>query len=184
MAYNPNLSIANLAGQADNSGSSGLTPIAGSGPGFNLRRADTLVATAGSTLVYNVNGANSIMVGIGNTTTNTIIFEGTVDGTNWYNIEVFDETADLWVSGQSITPTIGKSYHLLAGGLISVRLRVNGSALSANLNVFFVASMAEEILAAIDTGDDRWHNSRHCHNIRCGYRYRLLSWNNPCDIQR
>jgi hypothetical protein len=113
----------------------------------------TNLATAiGSTSVVDVNGSNSITLGVETTTTGTFIIEGTADGINWVNLEVFDGSNDLWVSGQSIVPSAGKVYQILCGGYRSVRLRVITTALGATMAHAFNATMSQQFLGGIDTG--------------------------------
>lgn len=113
----------------------------------------TNLATAiGSTSVVDVNGSNSITLGVETTTTGTFIIEGTADGVNWVNLEVFDGSTDLWVSGLSIVPAVGKIYQILCGGYRAVRLRVITTALGATMAHAFNATMSQQFLGGIDTG--------------------------------
>lgn len=112
----------------------------------------TALATAtNSASTVDVNGYNTISFAIATTTTGTIIFEGTGDNTNWGSIEVYDIFGDAWVSGTSITPTAGKVYTILCGGLRQVRVRVNAT-LGATVSHFITLDATSEFLAGIDTG--------------------------------
>ena len=122
------------------------------GPGYSLRYNPTNLGTAAnSTSAVDVEGANSLILGINTTTTGTFIFEATADNTNWYSIEVFDAVADLWVTGQSFTPTAGKVYYVACSGLRQVRIRTV-STLGATVAHFITLTNGGQVLSAIDTG--------------------------------
>lgn len=110
-----------------------------------------LGTAANSTSVIDVNGSNSISIGIETTTTGTFTIEATSDGINWGTPEVFDATADIWVSGTNITPTLGKTYQVLAGGFRSVRLRTV-TTLGTTVAHAFNATMSQAFIGGIDTG--------------------------------
>jgi hypothetical protein len=140
-----------LSGTGANNTVAGIQAI-GTGPGFAHRYNPTALATAAnSTSVIEVEGGNTMTWGISTTTTGTIIFEATSDGTNWFSVEVFDAAADVWVSGQNITPTLGKSYHVACGGMRQVRIRVV-STLGATVSHFVNVTNSQQLLAGIDTG--------------------------------
>jgi hypothetical protein len=140
-----------LAGTSSNDTVTGIL-AAGIGPGFSIRLNPTNLGTAvNSASTFNVDGANSITVGIATTTTGTFIFEGTADNTNWINIEVFDGSQDLWVSGTNITPTAGRVYQLLTQGYRQVRLRTV-TTLGATVSHFANLSLAQQFIGGIDTG--------------------------------
>lgn len=112
----------------------------------------TALGTAvNSASTVDVNGAGAIVFGISSTTTGTFIFEGTADNTNWFNIEVFSLTEDLWVSGQSITPTLGRVYSLMVGSIRQVRMRTN-ALLGATVSHFITIDQTQDLIAGIDTG--------------------------------
>lgn len=104
-----------------------------------------------SAVSVDVNGSNNVTVSISTTTTGTFVIEGTGDNTNWNSVEVYDIFADLWVSGQSLTPTAGKVYSILAGGLRQVRIRTNAT-LGATVTNLWVLDNTQEFIAGIDTG--------------------------------
>lgn len=110
-----------------------------------------LGTAANSTSSVDVNGSNSIALAVETTTTGTFTIEATSDGVNWGVPEVFDASADLWVSGFNLTPTLGKTYQILAGGFRSVRIRTV-TTLGATMAHAFNLSMSQGYLAAIDTG--------------------------------
>ena len=125
---------------------------AGSGPGFSIRVNPTNLATAvNSVSAFNVDGANSLTIGISTTTTGTFIIEGTVDNTNWVTPEVFEGSQDLWVSAQNITPTAGRVYQVLTQGYRQIRLRTV-TTLGATVQHFVTLSNAQQFLGGIDTG--------------------------------
>ena len=140
-----------VAGTAANDTVVGIQAVS-SGPGYAIRYNPTALATAAnSASTIFVEGANTMVWGISTTTTGTIIFEGTADNTNWYSIEVFDAGADLWVTGQNLTPTAGKVYYVGCSGLRQVRLRVV-STLGATVSHFVTLTNGGQVLSAIDTG--------------------------------
>jgi hypothetical protein len=104
-----------------------------------------------SAVTVDVSGTHTVTVSIATTTTGTFIIEGTGDNINWGNVECFDIFADLWVSGQSITPTAGKVYSILAGGLRQIRIRTNAT-LGATVSNLWVLDHTQEFIAGIDTG--------------------------------
>jgi hypothetical protein len=140
-----------LAGTSANDTVVGVL-AAGIGPGFSIRLNPTNLGTAvNSASTINVDGATTMSIGIGTTTTGTFIFEGTADATNWFSVEVFDATSDLWVSGQNLTPTLGKTYHIASGGLRQIRLRTVttlGTTMAHVVNL----SLSQQLIAGIDTG--------------------------------
>jgi hypothetical protein len=140
-----------LAGNSANDNAVGIL-AAGIGPGFSIRMNPANLGTAAnSASTMNVDGANSITVGIATTTTGTFIFEGTVDNTNWITVEAFDGSQDIWVSAQNITPTAGRVYQLLTQGYRQVRLRTV-TTLGATVSHFVTLSSAQQFLGGIDTG--------------------------------
>lgn len=104
-----------------------------------------------SAVTVDVTGSHTVTVSIATTTTGTFIIEGTGDNTNWGNVECFDIFADVWVSGQSITPTAGKVYSILAGGMRQIRIRTNAT-LGTTVSNFWVLDHSQEFIAGIDTG--------------------------------
>lgn len=153
MAYTPSTPFNTLSGSlAENFHSGSIIPVVGIGPGFNIRVNPANLGTAlNSTSTVDVNGANCITYQIATTTTGTFTFEGTADAVNWINVEVFNATDDIWVSGQNLTPTAGKIYHILCAGMRQVRLRV-ASALGATVSHDINITMGNQLIAAVDTG--------------------------------
>lgn len=124
----------------------------GVGPGFSIRFNPANLGTAvNSTSVIDVDGATTVTIAIGTTTTGTFILEASGDGTNFFSVEAFDATQDLWVSGTNITPTAGRSYHIVAGGLRQIRLRTV-TTLGATVAHFANLSLSQQVIAGIDVG--------------------------------
>lgn len=124
----------------------------GTGPGFSVRYNPANLGTAANSVsTINVDGANMITVTIGTTTTGTFIIEGSSDGTNFFNVEAFNATDDIWVSGQNITPTSGKTYHGLTGGMRHFRIRTV-TTLGATVSHTFTSTNSQQMIAGIDTG--------------------------------
>lgn len=126
----------------------GVLAVLQPGKRFDPSNLGTAVSSTSS---VDVNGANSITLGVETTTTGTFTVEGTSDGVNWGTVEVFDGSADVWVSGQNITPTLGKTYQILAGGYRSIRIRTV-TTLGATMAHTFNATMSQAFLGGIDTG--------------------------------
>lgn len=151
MAYSPNTPYSYLSGSLTNSTLIGTTPLVGIGPGYTVRFDPTNLGTAAnSTSIIDTNGANIITVTIETSTTGTFIFEATADGTNWFNVEAFNATDDVWVSGQNITPAL-KTYHLIVGGTRQIRLRTV-TTLGATVAHGINATLSQQLIAGIDTG--------------------------------
>ena len=152
MAYNPQVSLSQTNGASASPAGATTGPQAvGIGPGFSLRYDPTNLATAAtSTSTIDTNGANVITVGIETATTGTFIFEGTSDGINWFSVETFNASDDVWVSGQNLTPAI-KTYHVLAGGTRRIRLRTV-TTLGATVAHAVNATLSQQLIGAIDTG--------------------------------
>lgn len=104
-----------------------------------------------SASAVDVDGCSGATVSISTTTTGTFVIEGTGDNTNWFNVETFDITSDLWVTGQSLTPTTGKVYGILCAGLRQVRIRTNAT-LGATVTHYWVLDDSQDFIAGIDTG--------------------------------
>lgn len=140
-----------LSGTGANNTVPGIMAV-GTGPGYAHRYNPTNLGTAAnSSSIIEVEGGNTMTFGIGTTTSGTFVFEGTADATNWIGVEVFDAGLDQWVSGQNLTPTLGKVYHLSVGGYRQVRMRTVttlGATVAHTVNV----SNAQQLLAGIDTG--------------------------------
>jgi len=126
----------------------GVLAVLQPGKRFDPANLGTAVSSTSS---VDVNGSNSITVAIETATTGTFVIEGTADGINWGNPEVFDAIADIWVSGTSLTPAVGKVYQVLCGGFRAVRLRVTAT-LGATVAHAFNATMSQAFLGGIDTG--------------------------------
>ena len=104
-----------------------------------------------SASAVDVDGCSGATVSISTTTTGTFVIEGTGDNTNWFNVETFDITSDLWVTGQSLTPTTGRVYAIICAGLRQVRIRTNAT-LGATVTHYWVLDDSQDFIAGIDTG--------------------------------
>lgn len=143
--------IDSLSGSSANNTTVGIMAV-GTGPGFAHRYNPTALATAtNSASTIDVEGANTMTFGIGTTTTGTFTFESTSDGTNWFGVEVFDATNDMWVTGTNITPTLGRTYHIACGGMRQIRIRTTAT-LGATVSHFVNVTNSQQLLAGIDTG--------------------------------
>lgn len=140
-----------MAGTGANSTVVGVLAV-GTGPGYAHRYNPANLGTAAnSASTIEVEGGNTMTWGIGTTTTGTFIFEASSDATNWLNVEVFDAFNDLWVTGQNITPTSGRTYHVACGGYRQIRIRTV-STLGATVAHVVNVSNSQQLLAGIDTG--------------------------------
>ncbi len=96
----------------------------GIGPGFDQKINPTNLATAANSVISdNVDGANTVMVFIGTTTTGTITFEVSADDAAWVAADVLDTQANAWVSATNLTPTSGKTYRVKTAGWREWRVR-------------------------------------------------------------
>lgn len=144
-------SIDALSGTGANNTVPGIT-VVGTGPGYAHRYNPTALATAiNSASTIEVEGGNTMSWAIGTTTTGTFAFEATADAINFLPVEVFDASSDSWVSGQNLTPTIGKVYHVACGGYRQIRIRVVAT-LGATVTHTVNVSNSQQLLAGIDTG--------------------------------
>jgi len=150
MAYTP----LNPNGQATMANSSPVVIASdqtGIKPYYTYNTPANLGTAVNSTSVVDIEGLNSITVGISTTTTGTFTFEGTSNGTSWFSLEVFDLTADLWVSGTNLTPTANKSYRLLSGGLFQIRLRTV-TTLGATVSHTINNTLSDDFITSVDVG--------------------------------
>jgi len=144
-------SIDALSGTSANNTTVGILAV-GTGPGYAHRYNPTALGTAtNSASTIEVEGGNTMTWGIGTTTTGTFIFEASSDATNWLSVEVFDAFNDTWVSGQNITPSAGRTYHVACGGYRQVRIRTTAT-LGATVTHVVNVSNSQQLLAGIDTG--------------------------------
>lgn len=140
-----------VSGSAANDTVPGILAV-GLGPGYSHRYNPANLGTvANSASTINVDGANMVTLTIGTTTSGTFIIEGSSDGTNFFSVEAFNATDDIWVSGQNLTPTSGKIYHGLTGGMRHFRIRTV-TTLGATVAHTFTASTSQQMIAGIDTG--------------------------------
>lgn len=112
--------------------------------------AVTLAAAVASQQTWDTNGAVDAIVTVAATTTGTMIFEVTNDGTNWTTAEVYDGAAELWVPG-AVTPTAAKNYRIITAGWRTLRARVV-TLLGATVNLVVTLSSTPALVRAVDTG--------------------------------
>jgi hypothetical protein len=152
MAYNPSLPISFLGGVTASPVGSTAVQATGVGPGFSIRYDPTNLGTAvGSSGTFEIAGANTATLAIETTTTGSFLLEGSGDSINYVPLEVFDAFNDVWVSGASITPTLGRIYQILCGGYRTIRIRTVatlGTTVAYGINM----SMHQSFLGGIDTG--------------------------------
>jgi len=144
-----------LTGTVANNTVVGIQAV-GIGPGHAIRYGSnasplSLATAANSASTIEVEGGNTMTFTLTNAPTGTFIFEASGDATNWFSVEVFDATQDLWVSGQNITPVTGRTYHVACAGFRSIRMRTV-TTLSVALTHTVNVSMGQELIAGIDTG--------------------------------
>lgn len=110
---------------------------------LNMTGSNTLAAAENSVVTWNTLGVSTMRVRLGTSRTGSVIFEGTIDGTNWIThptcfLMSAAGTADVQVTA-AVTPTSGNTYRLQCVGYRAIRLRVsavmNGTvALHANMD--------------------------------------------------
>lgn len=152
MAYNPSINAGPLKGTTSNETLVHSATAVATGPGFAVRMDPAALGTAvNAATTINVDGAAAVTLSISTTTTGTFVIEGTVDNTNWVSPEVFDGSADLWVSGIGLTPTAGKIYQILVQGYRQLRIRTSAT-LGATVTHNFTLTNHQAFLGGIDTG--------------------------------
>lgn len=89
--------------------------------------SDTLATAANSVVNYSVNGVGQIRVRVGTSTTGTIVFEGTVDGQNWFTHPAVTllgaAGAPSTPVNAAVTPASGSVYTMRVDGYRVVRVR-------------------------------------------------------------
>jgi hypothetical protein len=145
--------LVKLAASADGS----RVVIPADGQGLTVKHADSLAGSASnlaaalnSALTWPADGDDSMLAYIVTGTTGTVIWEATVDGTNWFThpMTIQVGTTDLKVSA-GVTPATGMVFRVACNGFHSVRLRVS-SALGAALSVYSVRSIGVTFMKAMD----------------------------------
>jgi hypothetical protein len=88
----------------------------------------------------------------------TLVFEGTIDGTNYVATNAFDVQASVYVASVVVTTTLSKQYALTAGGFKRIRVRVSAFtsgtvvvAARATFADYIINSAALPVLAATTT---------------------------------
>lgn len=111
--------------------------LAGIGPGFARRFTPSNLATASSSAVtQDVNGAGTVAIEIGTTTTGTFVVEVSVDGTTWQApLALYELSAAAYITG-NIVPTLGHIYVASVNGMQQVRLRTTATLGATVANVW------------------------------------------------
>lgn len=111
----------------------------------------SLGTVIGNTQVWDVNGADSMVVHCGTSTTGTFIFDVTADGSNWQTAEVRLTSADSWQSGINQTPTANNIYRVASLGYRQIRVR---TVATLGATVAFIATSAARspFILAVKTG--------------------------------
>ena len=113
--------------------------------------AVSLATAANSNQTWDTNGADSVLIYVGTSTTGTMIIEVSGDGSNWTSAEVRDSQTNLWVSGLSLTPTAAKTYRVITVGYRSMRVRTV-TTLGATVSLTITLAADSDLVAAIKTG--------------------------------
>lgn len=122
----------------------------GVGPGWTRRFSPANLGTASNSAVTNdVNGAGTLALGIGTTTTGTMIIEVTADGTTWVTAVAYDIVSAVFVSA-AFTPTIGHVYLVSVNGMDQARIRT-ASTLGATVANVWTFSAGDVIQLAPST---------------------------------
>jgi hypothetical protein len=111
----------------------------------------SLGTAANSTQTWDTNGADTVVIISGTSTTGTYTYEVTPDGTNWFAAEVYNGTDELWVSGVNLTPTANKVFRVLTSGMRTVRARTV-TTLGATVGLIANVSVQPSIIRAIEVG--------------------------------
>lgn len=82
-----------------------------------------LATAANSTQTWDTQAANTAVVHCGTTTTGTLIFEVSADGTNWFSAEVMEATTDRIYTGISFIPAANTVFRVYTGGIRTLRAR-------------------------------------------------------------
>jgi hypothetical protein len=109
-----------------------------------LTAAQSTEATpvAGGTVVVSTNESSSVGIGVTGTWSGTIVFDGTIDGTNWFAISAFNLSTGLMV--QSITANT--NLIIGCGSLVQVRTRMSAYT-SGTANVAFNAAIGNNVIS-------------------------------------
>jgi hypothetical protein len=79
----------------------------------------------------------------------TLVFEGTIDGTNYVAVPAFDTQAGSFVAGVVVTTTLAKQYALTATGYKRMRTRVSAFT-SGSVVVAARATLADFLINTVD----------------------------------
>lgn len=153
--YNPDLPItAHLVKTAGATNIQFNTACWGAGSTYDKTNAygsDTLGTVVGNTVTYSCKDLRTLRLRCATTTTGTIIFETTVNGTDWItHPQVIKAGAnqDLWI-GAAETPTAGNSYIVNMTGFRGFRART-ASTLGATVVLHYTAEDAVVMQKSLD----------------------------------
>lgn len=92
----------------------------------DARVASATLGALNAEILMDIQGKSTAMFDIRTAAMNaTLIFEGTVDGTNYYTLSAFSEIAETTVTSVIITTTAGSQYAVSIAGYRRVRCRVS-----------------------------------------------------------
>lgn len=111
----------------------------------------SLGTAANSTQSWDCMGADSAVVYVGTSTTGTLIFEVSADGTNWQSAETRLTSNDSWQTAVNQTPTSGNVYRIITAGYRSMRARTV-STLGATVSLITTLASDSPIVLALKTG--------------------------------
>ena len=110
-----------------------------------------LGTVVGNTQAWDCNATDACVIHVGTTTTGTMLFEVTADGTNYLPAEVLDVATDLWASALNLTPTANKVYRIRTNGFRTVRARTI-TTLGATVALTTTLAARSIQVAAVDVG--------------------------------
>lgn len=132
----------------------------------DARPITTTLSALNAESVMDLNGAATATFDLRTAAMNaTLVFEGTVDGTNYQGIAAFDQATQAYIASVLITTTLAKVYIVNCAGFRRVRVRVSAytsggivAALRASMAAFLTLSpsypstLAVTVTAAANTG--------------------------------
>lgn len=137
--------------------------------GGTVTDARTITATLSALnaeSIMDLNGQSTAMFDLRTGAMNaTLVFEGTVDGTNYQPLVAYDQQTQAFIAAVIITTTLVKTYLVACAGLRRIRVRVSAytsgnivAALRASHGIFstrsvpYPSTLAVTVTAAANTG--------------------------------
>ena len=114
----------------------------------------SLATAANSVQSWDTEGAAQAVIYMGTSTTGTVTFEVSADGTNWYAAEVVEVTTDRIYTGINITPTANLVFRVYTAGTRNVRARTV-TTLGATVAFTTTLSSIPGRYVTLDTGQGR-----------------------------